>query len=761
VLKLVGMKVDDESRPAFDALAEKLGISGEKAGWLNEKFGWILRSISAFSAGGILAVLFGGEQEMSVTHAILAEVFDLTVDGLTYIAPLVGAVAFGVTTLGGAIGFLSPVLGSLVSALSFVAGIFGSAGMMLLSNLPAILVAATGGIFLFTKALDGSLGPAAQGVAIKIESMLSGIMDWGSGILGSITSFFDGLDAAAIVDSIAGFFGRAIGMVGGALPQSEVDGAATGATDRLLEAFYSALGAAGGFASRLSTEVWSRVMEAFGGTDAKSTFLGIGKAIQDQFMGLASMVPGWVSALQDVVGGALKSGIGLAIGFVKDMDYAALYDGIVSGLERALSNVGEIRATLAQRFRDAIDGTDWNAVFRGIFEKGLEIRNDVLGLVGQYYDTLTEKIMAVDWAGLGKRIGKAITTFLVGGAEEDAKTGASLASVFLAYFVEAVRPLGTKDFWVPVGETLLKGGKFLLAQSGAMALFFAGLFEGIGEALLEAIFGKDTGQEVMKGLKTIASWFAKLQVAGTALFGALLVLTNPVVQAFTFMVAQGVALYTAFQTIKAFGEAAFAAIATGFANAKTLASSVIGMFIGGAGGEASLLGAFDTVKSAFSTFGEFVSGLWDGLVESAEEVLDGLPDVFEDTFQGIAATIMSVWDGVLAFFASAWEQVTGGLEGVSAVLGVLSDTFGFTAPTAPTTPIEATPEEIQETQRASTGKLLAQADIRSLMQHLTNEFSAQNEILKEIARKTGTAQGAAPGGGGGQPAPETATPGGL
>jgi len=268
--------------------------------------------------------------------------------------------------------------------------------------------------------------------------------------------------------------------------------------------------------------------------------------------------------------------------------------------------------------------------------------------------------------------------------------------------------MGRREFWTPIGKALVAGLKYLWSTRNAIAGFFGGLFAGIGKVIVDALFGPQTGQKIIDGFYKV-----------------------------------GEIARTIFDGLKA-----------GFDIVSGAVKSIVGLFTGGGegGGGMSLLDAFTTMTGILSDLKDIASGLFDGFLDSATEVLGELPDKFATAFDTIKDTVESVMNGIVSFFSKAWAKVTSNLGAVGSIVGTLADKFGLTGSEVVSTPEPTLPPPPEGSLAQK--KLLAQDDAKILVQTLQTEFGKQNEILNSINRGIASIK---VGGGGGVASPEPPT----
>lgn len=191
----------------------KLGLSEKKVSEVNDTLSKLTRSASLFESGGLAAALQPFIGDTGPLGAI--------VDGFAQVAT--GAVP--VLTMFGALGFnfgsLMKPLKLLVWPLEMVfAGLSALAGPEV-AAVVGVVGAIVGSVYLFSKALDGTLGPAVQGmtktVVPYIEMAGDKISSFFDGILASVTS----IDADAIANSITTTFDSMMNAVEGWLNSSD------------------------------------------------------------------------------------------------------------------------------------------------------------------------------------------------------------------------------------------------------------------------------------------------------------------------------------------------------------------------------------------------------------------------------------------------------------------------------------------------------------------------------------------------------------
>ena len=724
-LKIVAKGVSEEDRAKGLTGIQKAADKLNKLG-----FGPLVDAASAFAAGGILAVIFGNQDQIPDWAMGLELVFDMAIDGLLMLAPVVGAAVVGMGALATAMPLITAAFGAVGSAITGVVGFF-AALIPSLTTLVPILIAAAGGVFVFQKALDGSLGPAAQKAAGAMENLLDPVLNFGTGLLEKVTTFFDGLDPAALIDGFVNWIGGALGMAGDALPEAEIDGAATGATDKLLEAFISAVGSIQGFGQRFFTEVSGRLSKAY--DDAG----------------------GWKGILGFMLGKASSLG-NMFIENLKAVDYAGIVTELVGYFTTALTKAGELRSRVSAWFRGLIEGINMAEVFQAL----LGMRDTALGFITQYLETAAEKISSVDWAGLGEQIGTTVMEFLFGAAEDDMKTNATIFSKLAEYFAEGLKAMGTREFWTPIGKSLVAGLTYLWSLRTAFADFFGGLLKGLGKVVFNALFGPETTKKIFDGLKKVsevmANVFTTVKTVAVTVFNAIKGAVGAVAPTFWSIVDGTKSLWDGLVSLKDKAVEVFQGMAEYIAPVVDAVMGIVYSLVGGGeGGGLSIWDAVDSVKSAFGSLKDVAFGVFDGFMESAEELLGDLPDKFSSAFETIKGTVESVMDGILTFFSKAWSKVTSSLGAVGTIVGTLADKFGLTGSDIVSTPTPTPTLPPAPEGSLAQKKLLAQDDAKLLVQTLQGEFGKQNEILLSINRGIASIRGA--GGGGGGVVPEKPT----
>ena len=328
------------------------------------------------------------------------------------------------------------VLTFMMSPLKWIGGFLMTVLSPVLALLgPEVLVVAAavgvlvGAVYLFAKALDGTLGPVMkEWSSWANEGMISGLAI-GTQWLDDLTAQITSMDAGEMVKAGVEWFSGAFGQI----------------------------------------------MSALSG----------------EMSAPASVAPLADSAVKFIgaLGRALVAGSGLLIGIGKEIA-PKLSLSLVTGL---FGKNAEMAGNMQEQFSKLVASVDWPATFDAIVARGSEIRGRVIAGIVKLMDQVGAKLAAVDWSSLGSKLSESFFSSIITSLGQMGKGGASIAPVIRTLFTKAVAAVFTKEFWFDAFSLLWATLKLSAQVMGAVNSFARGLAIGLVKAVANGIIDYGPG----------------------------------------------------------------------------------------------------------------------------------------------------------------------------------------------------------------------------------------------------------------------------
>lgn len=469
------------------------------------------------------------------------------------------------------------------------------------------------------------------------------------------------------------------------------------AFNKLLDLDFGKVGQIIGAAVTDIVRAFNQLTDIGGGID----FEKIGKRLSDGLRGLVTEIP-W-----EEFGNALGNGFMLTW---------RILDGFLTDMAKK-SGAG---LTGWQELGNAIA----NAI-NGLFDKfdlG-KIASVISRLVNGIFETLKQAVEKIRWDDIADNIANGLNGLIDGIKwEENGKTLNALMENLLGMLLRAAEKVRWEELGRQIGVFLsqIDWGKHLATVAKVIMEVLGGLLEGLGETpagkfvaglvkafgalklvpLLSPIASKIAGaigtifeqkaisDAVKKGMeKALAGVGAESAAgAGEALAsgsGIAGVLTKIASVAKTIG-GIGAVISGAVIAIKNF----FDMLKDGFSWANE-ALMVLGIAITGIGSVilgapaavaaviAGIVAAVATgvvlIKEHWQEIGEFFSGLWDGIKETAISAWSSIRESLLSVWDGVQENVEKVWNAILEFLSNTWSQIA---ELVSSIWGGIQEFFG-------------------------------------------------------------------------------------
>jgi hypothetical protein len=323
-------------------------------------------------------------------------------------------------------------LGFVMGPLKWVAGLIGTVLSPLIAFLgPEVMIvvgavaALAGAVYLFSKALDGTLGPTMKEWSTWVQGGLLQGLSVGTEWLTSLTDQMSAMDPAGLVQTASDWFSSVV--------------------DQVLASLSGNMGA-----------------ESLGPlSDAGVQFVkAFGRAV--------------------VASSTLLYGIGLEVA-------SRLTDGFTLSLGDLFGRNVDATRSVHDGLRAAIAGVDWESVFSTLAAQGVRIRGIVVDRIVEFMGMAAKKIASVDWSNLGESLAHGMFSSLIVAMGESGSTSKEVGKVFARAMRAALGQVFTISFWEDALSLLWATLKFGFGMRRAAVDFGLGLAIGVAKAFAGGI----------------------------------------------------------------------------------------------------------------------------------------------------------------------------------------------------------------------------------------------------------------------------------
>lgn len=320
-------------------------------------------------------------------------------------------------------------------------------------------------------------------------------------------------------------------------------------------------------------------------------------------------------------GGAGSTGSGLTTTISRN-------DAILKAYESSIDSLYELGKYISETLSEVLEGIDWNAVYKKAEKFGTGLADFLNGLINPRLfrnlgGTIAKSINAVftgansfvkkiNWKNLGKSLSSAIDQFFRDwDAELTGEAFSNFASGLLEGLASAITTIDVENTAEEIGQKIVdlicgidwsdlawNLGKFILAFGKAIINLPNDLAKGIGQGIIDKIFGEDSGIEA-----------PLIPISPASIF----------------------TLYSQFNTIKEWATDAANTIGTRFQE------------------------GWDVTKQAWSNGESFFGGVWQGISYIFSPVVDFFREKFKWAYDGIR----TVFEPIVTWFHEKWDNVKG------------------------------------------------------------------------------------------------------
>lgn len=320
-------------------------------------------------------------------------------------------------------------------------------------------------------------------------------------------------------------------------------------------------------------------------------------------------------------GGAGSTGSGLTTTISRN-------DAILKAYESSIDSLYELGKYISETLSEVLEGIDWNAVYKKAEKFGTGLADFLNGLINPRLfrnlgGTIAKSINAVftgansfvkkiNWKNLGKSLSSAIDQFFRDwDAELTGEAFSNFASGLLEGLASAITTIDVENTAEEIGQKIVdlicgidwsdlawNLGKFILAFGKAIINLPNDLAKGIGQGIIDKIFGEDSGIEA-----------PLIPISPASIF----------------------TLYSQFNTIKEWATDAANTIGTRFQE------------------------GWDVTKQAWSNGESFFGGVWQGISYIFSPVVDFFREKFKWAYDGIR----TVFEPIATWFHEKWDAVKG------------------------------------------------------------------------------------------------------
>lgn len=376
--------------------------------------------------------------------------------------------------------------------------------------------------------------------------------------------------------------------------------------------------------------------------------------------------------------GAGSAGTGLTTTMTRN-------DAILKAYESSIDNLYELGEYIGDTLANVLESINWDSVYEGARSFGKGLADFLNGLISPrlFRDlggTIAKSINAIlngantfaetfDWDNLGVSLASGIDQFFIDwDAGLTGETFGNFASGMIEAMTSAIETLGEEDTFEAIGQKIVDFicginwgeltwdlSKFFVALSDAILDIPNDFARGIGQGIIDKIFGKDSGIE----MPDIA--FSPASMLGLAL---------------------------QFDEIKKWAAETTSVVASRFETGWKLSEKAW------ENGEPFFSGLWEGIKYIFSPVGDFFKEKFDSAYrwvknafnpittwfhekwDAVKGVFKDVQSFFENGFQEAYDAVESIWDGLGSFFKGVAENafkpikslVNGVIKGINWVL---------------------------------------------------------------------------------------------
>lgn len=360
-------------------------------------------------------------------------------------------------------------------------------------------------------------------------------------------------------------------------------------------------------------------------------------------------------------------------------------DALIKAYESSIDSLYELGKYIGDTLNNVLSGIDWDEVYKGARNFGKGLANFLNGLIspklfGTLGSTVAKSVNTAlnganafaetfDWDNLGKSLATGVDSFFKDwDAELTGETFSNFASGIIEAMTSAIETLGEEDTFETIGQKIVDFicgidwgsltwdlSKFFLALNDAILDIPNDLARGIGQGIIDKIFGEDSGIEMPdislppSSLLNLATQFDKIKKWATET-------TITVGDRF----AEG---WLISEQAWSNGEPFFSGLWKGI---KYIFDPAAKWF------QDKFQLAHDGIKLSFLPITTWFHEKWD----SVKGVFKDVKSFFKDGFQKAYDAVKSIWDGLGSFFKGIAENafkpikslVNGVIKGVNWVL---------------------------------------------------------------------------------------------
>lgn len=476
-----------------------------------------------------------------------------------------------------------------------------------------------------TTAAQGDFARTANTWANQVRILQEQIKKWasviGTGVIAAFKPFLQTLNTVMsrvidftenVLNALGNIFGWKFEITGGGITDDLADSMGDTAVDT---------GDAAGSAGDLSDNLGDAASNA---KKLYSTVLGIDELnINNPDTGSTGSGSGGNggSGGSGSGGGAGSTGSGLTTTISRN-------DVILKAYESSIDSLYELGKYISETLSEVLEGIDWNAVYKKAEKFGTGLADFLNGLINPRLfrnlgGTIAKSINAVftgansfvkkiNWKNLGKSLSSAIDQFFRDwDAELTGEAFSNFASGLLEGLASAITTIDVENTAEEIGQKIVdlicgidwsdlawNLGKFILAFGKAIINLPNDLAKGIGQGIIDKIFGEDSGIEA-----------PLIPISPASIF----------------------TLYSQFNTIKEWATDAANTIGTRFQE------------------------GWDVTKQAWSNGESFFGGVWQGISYIFSPVVDFFREKFKWAYDGIR----TVFEPIATWFHEKWDAVKG------------------------------------------------------------------------------------------------------
>lgn len=363
-------------------------------------------------------------------------------------------------------------------------------------------------------------------------------------------------------------------------------------------------------------------------------------------------------------------------------------DTILKAYESSIDSLYELGGYISGTISKVLEGIDWSAVYQKAESFGTGLADFLNGLItprlfrnlggtiaksiNTVFSGANAFVKKIDWNNLGKSVSSGIDQFFKDwDAGLTAETFSNFVSGLLEALTSAITTLDAEDTFETIGQKLVDFicginwedltwnlAKFFLALSKAIINIPNDLARGIGQGIIDKIFGQESGIKM-----------PEIALPPTSLLG----LASQFDQIKTWALETSIVIGTRFQegwniTQQAWsnGESFFSGLWQGISY---VFSPVVDFF------REKFQWAYDGIKNVFEPIATWFHEKWDAVKGVFKDVVG----FFKSGFKKAYYSVKSIWDGLGNFFKGVAENafkpikslVNGVIKGINWVLDMV------------------------------------------------------------------------------------------